>query len=129
MKKLANIYVRGCVGEVDEQLKEVRIAAQRLGVEINMECIDINKSAHDHDRAGYQQLIADIEQEKINMIIVKDFEKFHRDTLKLVNFMKFIGVHKINIFLTSSNSFFSYDLYDVKLLRALAFNESQKWLK
>lgn len=128
MKKIANIYVRSCAEEVNKNLKESRLVAQKLGVYINMECVDINKSAHDHDRAGYQRLIADIKQEKIQVIIVGKFEKFHRDTIELIKILRLAELHQVKIFLLDENKFYTDNLSDVKTLRAFAFNESKKWL-
>jgi len=63
--------------------------------------IDKGKTGTDFNRAGFNRLMSDIKDHKVNCIIVKDFSRFGRDYIETGNYIEkilpFMGVRFISV--------------------------------
>lgn len=82
--------------ENQKRLAELYVKNSQDDIEITSYYIDDGKTGTVTDRPAYQKLLEDAKNNKINMIIVKDFSRLSRDSVDALKFIEY-DIQKLNI--------------------------------
>lgn len=82
--------------ENQKRLAEIYVKNSQDDIEITSYYIDDGKTGTVTDRPAYQKLLEDAKNNKINMIIVKDFSRLSRDSVDALKFIEY-DIQKLNI--------------------------------
>lgn len=106
---LAGIYARLSVDSHNEKNESIegqmRIAKSWLEQQPDVALAgcysDLGKSGTNFEREGFQRLMADVRQGKVNCVIVKDFSRFGRNYIETGNYIQkifpFLGVRFVSV--------------------------------
>jgi site-specific DNA recombinase len=111
---------------LEEQEKELKKLCEFKGYSIHKIHIEAGRSAKDTNRPEYQQLMKDIESEKINAVIVKKLDRLSRSLLDFEKFMVMAQDHNVE-FISLRDNFDTTTAMGKAMLRvALVFAQLER---
>ena len=111
---------------LDEQERELKRFCEFKGYLIHRTHIEPGRSAKDTKRPEYQKLMADIEAEKINAVVVKKLDRLSRSLLDFEGFMTLAQRHKVE-FVSLKENFDTTNAMGTAMLRvALVFAQLER---
>ena len=128
-----SVYIRVSTGRqalegdsLEEQEKELRKFCEYKNYLIHKVHIERGKSAKDTNRPEYQKLITDIQEKKINAVIVKKLDRLSRSLLDFEEFMR-IAQEKDVEFISLKENFDTTNAMGKAMLRvALVFAQLER---
>ena len=111
---------------LDEQERELKRFCEFKGYMIHRTHIEPGRSAKDTKRPEYQKLMADIEAEKINAVVVKKLDRLSRSLMDFEGFMTVAQTHNVE-FISLKENFDTTNAMGKAMLRvALVFAQLER---